>query len=106
MACRRHARGPYATPIRLSTASGTFDGRSEDISNGGMLVIARRAPANEEPARLRFALPIEGRIVVVREGFGGLAVPIAPIPMRSALSDSNSNRPPTMSSRRSIATSN
>ncbi len=62
---RKHARAPYATPIRLSRGSANLDGRSEDISAGGMLVISRERPTVNETVLARFALPIEGRVASV-----------------------------------------
>ncbi len=62
---RKHARAPYATPIRLSLGGVHVDGRSEDISAGGMLVIARERPAVNDSVVARFALPIEGRVARV-----------------------------------------
>lgn len=61
---RRHVRAPYTTPLRIRRASGdNVDGRSEDISEGGMLVLL---PATLEPGErveVRFALPTSGRVV-------------------------------------------
>jgi serine/threonine protein kinase len=63
---RKHARAPYTTPVRLTTATGPVDGRSEDISAGGMLIISRSRPKVDEKVVTRFALPIEGRVASVR----------------------------------------
>jgi serine/threonine-protein kinase len=63
---RKHARAPYVTPVRVLRADGgSVDGRSEDISEGGMLVIAERPCQNGESVQIRFALPISGRIVTL-----------------------------------------
>ncbi len=62
----RTERAPYLTTVRLKTDAGlTFDGRSEDISEGGIFVIAS-CPI-EKGARLdvRFALPVSGAIVTL-----------------------------------------
>ena len=62
---RRTPRAPYATPVRLVVSDGSIDGRSEDISDGGLLMICREpCPANVR-ATVRFALPIEGLVVSV-----------------------------------------
>ncbi|HYQ01042.1 MAG TPA: serine/threonine-protein kinase [Polyangiaceae bacterium] len=63
---RRFARAPYVTPVRILCANGTsLDGRSEDISAGGLLVLAPQAFGNEENVSVRFALPITGKILEV-----------------------------------------
>jgi serine/threonine-protein kinase len=61
---RRFARAPYVTPARIFRADGaTFDGRSEDISVGGLLVLAPQAFQHEERVKVRFALPITGKLL-------------------------------------------
>jgi serine/threonine protein kinase/ActR/RegA family two-component response regulator len=60
---RRLPRAPYATPVHILLLYGTIDGRSEDISEGGLLIICREQCENDVPVHVRFALPIEGRIV-------------------------------------------
>lgn len=62
---RRHARAPYATPVKIVSAQGLILGRSEDISLGGMLVSTMRSPPENEVVTLRFALPTTGRPVAV-----------------------------------------
>jgi len=63
---RRFARAPYVTPVRILCANGTsLDGRSEDISAGGLLVLAPQAFGQEESVRVRFALPITGKLTDV-----------------------------------------
>jgi eukaryotic-like serine/threonine-protein kinase len=63
---RRFARAPYVTPARIFRANGsTLDGRSEDISVGGLLVLAPQAFAQEERVNVRFALPITGKLLEV-----------------------------------------
>ncbi|HKQ69859.1 MAG TPA: serine/threonine-protein kinase, partial [Polyangiaceae bacterium] len=63
---RRFARAPYVTPVRMFRGDGTtLDGRSEDISIGGLLVLARPAFEKEERVKVRFALPISGRMIEV-----------------------------------------
>ncbi|MEJ7730021.1 MAG: serine/threonine-protein kinase [Polyangiaceae bacterium] len=63
---RRYARAPYVTPVRIvSGDQSTLDGRSEDISEGGMLVITPRPCNDGEKVHVRFASPTGGHIVVV-----------------------------------------
>jgi len=63
---RRFARAPYVTPIRILCANGSsLDGRSEDISVGGLLVLAPQAFGQEERVSVRFALPITGKLLEV-----------------------------------------
>jgi serine/threonine-protein kinase len=62
---RRAPRTPYNTPVRLLLASGVLDGRSEDISVGGLLVLSEATCAPGQRVALRFALPMEGKVVSV-----------------------------------------
>jgi len=63
---RRFARAPYVTPVRIQCANGTsLEGRSEDISVGGLLVLAPQAFGQEEHVSVRFALPITGKLLEV-----------------------------------------
>ena len=63
---RRFARAPYVTPVRIQCANGTsLEGRSEDISVGGLLVLAPQAFGHEESVSVRFALPITGKLLEV-----------------------------------------
>ncbi|MES1175493.1 MAG: serine/threonine-protein kinase [Myxococcales bacterium] len=63
---RRFARAPYVTPTRIFRANGTtLEGRSEDISVGGLLVLAPQAFENAEQVSVRFALPITGKLLEV-----------------------------------------
>ena len=63
---RRFARAPYVTPTRILRANGTMlEGRSEDISVGGLLVLAPQAFGDAEQVMVRFALPITGRLLEV-----------------------------------------
>lgn len=60
---RRHVRAPYITPARMIDANGaSIDGRLEDISEGGALLIVATSPVTAG-VRIRFALPISGRIL-------------------------------------------
>ncbi len=60
---RKMPRAAYMTPIRLGLGDRTVDGRTEDISVGGLLVLSRDPLTPETDVTARFALPIEGRIV-------------------------------------------
>lgn len=60
---RKEPRASYATPVSLSLGGRTIDGRSEDISQHGMLAVLRETLAVGTECAVRFALPIEGRIV-------------------------------------------
>ncbi len=61
---RRWPRAPYATPVRILLAGGgALDGRNEDISEGGMLLLSREMCTQGENVNVRFALPMEGRVV-------------------------------------------
>jgi len=60
---RRTKRAPYSTPVRLVLPNGkTIDGRNEDISVGGMLVLSTVACEPGQRVTVRFALPIEGKV--------------------------------------------
>ncbi len=60
---RRYPRAPYSTPVRLVLEGGVVDGRAEDISVGGMLVITPGAVPVGAAAQVRFALPTTGAMV-------------------------------------------
>ncbi len=63
---RQFDRAPYVTPARLTRSdASTIDGRTEDISEGGLLVISDRPCESNEQVEVRFALPISGRITTV-----------------------------------------
>lgn len=72
---RRNVRAPYITPCRVVRADGScIDARSEDISEGGILLLLPHAstPASApfqtgatELVRIRFALPTTGLVATV-----------------------------------------
>lgn len=71
---RRYERAPYITPCRVLCEDGSnIDGRSEDISEGGLLLILphymkNRAEAQSgrtETVKIRFSLPTTGAIATV-----------------------------------------
>ncbi|MBX3210807.1 MAG: PilZ domain-containing protein [Labilithrix sp.] len=81
---RRYPRAAYRTPVRVEVPGiGAVDGRSEDISEGGLFVVTRGKIADGAQVTVRFALPIDGKVVsesgVVRwskaphSGDGGVA---------------------------------
>ena len=60
---RKFPRAPYVTPVRVLRPDGTsIDGRSEDVSSGGLLAVLTASVAANELVRVRFALPIVGKI--------------------------------------------
>ena len=61
---RRWARAPYRTPVRIEVPGiGAVDGRSEDVSGGGLLVVSRAGLKAGTEVTVRFALPLDGRVV-------------------------------------------
>jgi serine/threonine protein kinase len=63
---RQFVRAPYVTPVRIVLGVGnTVDGRSEDISEGGLLIVTDTECAQEQQVRVRFPLPTSGRVVQV-----------------------------------------
>jgi uncharacterized protein (TIGR02266 family) len=63
---RGHARAPYVSVAALQRDTGvTSSARTEDISEGGVLAISEEPYAAGEVVRVRFALPISGRIASV-----------------------------------------
>jgi serine/threonine-protein kinase len=62
---RRCVRAAYVTPVRIIIGTIVLDGRSEDISEGGMLVLCRGECPVDRPISIRFASPIDGRVVTV-----------------------------------------
>jgi serine/threonine protein kinase len=62
---RRFARAPYVAPIRIVFDKGnTCDGRAEDISEGGLLVVTETECAANQRVKIRLPLPASGRVVV------------------------------------------
>lgn len=61
---RRFGRAPYRTPVRIEVPGiGSIDGRSEDVSGGGLLVVSRGGLKAGTEVTVRFALPLDGRVV-------------------------------------------
>ncbi len=63
---RKFNRAPYRTPVRVTSSWGDLDGRCEDISEGGMLLLSEQACVQNEEVTVRFGLPIEGKIAVCK----------------------------------------
>ncbi|RLB53069.1 MAG: hypothetical protein DRI90_21560, partial [Deltaproteobacteria bacterium] len=64
---RAAPRASYLTPVRVHRAGGVaaVDGSTEDISEGGMLLLGPCALEDEEQVQVRFALPISGQVITV-----------------------------------------
>jgi serine/threonine-protein kinase len=65
---RRAKRAPYNTPVQLVLAGSqnrTIDGRSEDISEGGILFLSHADCPTDQRVSARFALPMEGKVISV-----------------------------------------
>jgi eukaryotic-like serine/threonine-protein kinase len=62
---RRFPRAPYVTPVRIDDGHAVLEGRSEDVSVGGLLVLAPQAFEQAAPVRVRFALPMTGSVIEV-----------------------------------------
>ncbi|MDQ3032829.1 MAG: serine/threonine-protein kinase [Myxococcota bacterium] len=63
---RRHfVRAPYVTPVRVLREGRTLDGRTEDISEGGVLVVADGETVANEMVKVRLPLPTTGRVVTI-----------------------------------------
>lgn len=61
---RRHKRAPYRTPVRIEVAGvGPVDGRTEDVSQGGVFIVTRADIGEGAEVTMRFALPVDGKIV-------------------------------------------
>lgn len=63
---RKHGRAPYITPVRVTLEGVAFDARSEDVSEGGVLVLAPRAFPLGTRGEIRFALPVSGAVVTAK----------------------------------------
>jgi serine/threonine-protein kinase len=60
---RRAVRAPYLTPVRVDFAGGSFDGRTEDLCEGGALVMLPDVLPNGTQVQVRFALPLTGELL-------------------------------------------
>ena len=62
---RRFPRAPYVTPVRIYHEATVLEGRSEDVSVGGLLVLAPQAFEQAALVKVRFALPTTGRVIEI-----------------------------------------
>ena len=62
---RRFPRAPYVTPVRIIHGQTVLEGRSEDVSVGGLLVLAPQAFEQAQLVKVRFALPMTGRVIEI-----------------------------------------
>jgi len=62
---RRFPRAPYVTPVRIVHDQLVLEGRSEDVSVGGLLVLAPQAFEQAQLVKVRFALPTTGRVIEI-----------------------------------------
>ena len=62
---RRFPRAPYVTPVRIIHGQIILEGRSEDVSVGGLLVLAPQAFEQAQLVKVRFALPMTGRVIEI-----------------------------------------
>jgi serine/threonine-protein kinase len=63
---RQFVRAPYVTPIRIVLGDNQIcDGRSEDISEGGVLILADTGVAANQRVKVRLPLPTSGRVVIL-----------------------------------------
>ena len=60
---RRFPRAPYVTPVRIYHGGTVLEGRSEDVSVGGLLVLAPQAFEQAQLVKVRFALPMTGKVL-------------------------------------------
>lgn len=60
---RRAARAAYITPVRVEFAGGAQDGRTEDLSEGGALVMLPESLEDGTQVQVRFALPMTGELL-------------------------------------------
>jgi uncharacterized protein (TIGR02266 family) len=92
---RRYPRAPYITPVRIIESNNAhLDGRSEDISEGGLLVVTTRECRSGDVVKCRFSLPATGRITEVaatarwvRKAHGGGAVGLQFLDLAEAARD-------------------
>jgi serine/threonine protein kinase len=63
MSRRKHSRAPYITPVRVTMGNKTIEARSEDVSEGGLLVITSLPIPENQTVVMQFALPATGELV-------------------------------------------
>lgn len=59
---RRYKRLPFITPVRIRFDGGLLEGRSEDLSEGGLMVLLPTPLPEGTKVQVRFALPRTGEI--------------------------------------------
>ncbi len=63
---RQFVRAPYIAPVRIVLPDGaSVDGRTEDISEGGALVVTDIECGPDQQVKLRIPLPRAGKVVVI-----------------------------------------
>lgn len=61
---RQFKRAPYVAPVRVIMDRGTTaDGRTEDISEGGLLMVMDGNCGDGQRVRVRLVIPVSGRVV-------------------------------------------
>jgi len=60
---RAHRRAAYVSAVRVRAGEGTLDGRTENIGEGGVLIVGAGEVTELDEVLLRFALPTSGRLV-------------------------------------------
>jgi Tfp pilus assembly protein PilZ len=61
-----YPRAPYAALATLQRErAGSADARIEDLSEGGVLLVTRESYAQGEKLKIRFSLPVSGRVLAV-----------------------------------------
>ncbi|HEX7479009.1 MAG TPA: serine/threonine-protein kinase [Polyangiales bacterium] len=60
---RQYTRAPYITPVRVLVGQSISDGRTEDLSEGGVLMVTEGAVPDGERVTLRLPMPVSGRVV-------------------------------------------
>ncbi len=60
---RQFVRAPYVTPLRVLVGGRAVDGRTEDISEGGVLMVTESGFGDGEQVTVRLPLPLSGRVV-------------------------------------------
>jgi hypothetical protein len=60
---RRAMRAPYITPVRVDFAGGSHDGRTEDLSEGGAMVMLSDVLPSGTQVQVRFAMPMTGELL-------------------------------------------
>ncbi|MBX7191898.1 MAG: protein kinase [Sandaracinaceae bacterium] len=62
---RQFTRAPYVTPVRVLGTAGPCDGRTEDVSEGGLLVVTSGVCLEGDRVSVRLPLPSSGRVVTL-----------------------------------------